>query len=133
MANLRARRMSLLQVEFIDCRMTGLNGGEVEAQDVLIREGDQRYSRLQASQFRSTEFDGCNLEESELQDSDFSGCIFRRCNMRGVEMGNAKLKDADLRGSVVEGMNIGLAGLRGAVVDPAQAMLFALLLGIRIE
>jgi uncharacterized protein YjbI with pentapeptide repeats len=133
LANLRTRAMTLVRVEFIDCRMTGVSGGDVDAQDLLIREGDQRYCQFRSSKFKSTEFDGCNFEDADFQDTDFTGAIFRRCNMRNVEMGKARLYDADLRGSTVEGLHIGLEGLRGAVVDPAQAMSFALLMGIRIE
>jgi uncharacterized protein YjbI with pentapeptide repeats len=132
-ANLSTRGLTLLRVELIDCRMTGLSGGDVDAQDVLIRDGDQRYSQMRSSRFRNTEFDNCNFEEGDFQGTDFTGAIFRRCNLRNVEMGKARLPDADLRGSIVEGMHIAVEGLRGAVVDPAQAMTFALLLGIRIE
>lgn len=133
LANLRAQVMTLVRVEFVDCRMTGLSGGTVDAQDLLIRDGDQRYCQFRDSKFKSTEFDGCNFEEADFQDTDFTGAIFRRCNLRKVEMGKARLYDADLRGSDVESMHIELDGLRGAVVDPAQAMSFALLMGIRIE
>ena len=133
LANLRARVMTLVRVELIDCRMTGLSGGTVDAQDLLIREGDQRYCQFRESKFKSAEFEGCNFEEADFQDTDFTGAIFRRCNLRKVEMGKARLYDADLRGSIVEGMHIEIDGLRGAVVDPAQAMSFALLMGIRIE
>jgi uncharacterized protein YjbI with pentapeptide repeats len=133
LANLRTRELVLIRVEFIDCRMTGLSGGEVNAQDLLIREGDQRYCQIRSSRFKAAEFDECNFEESDFRETDFTGAVFRRCNLRNVEMGKAKLYDADLRGSIVEGMQIGVEGLRGAVVDPAQAMTFALLMGIRIE
>ena len=133
LANLRTRGFTLTRVEFIDCRMTGLSGGVVDARDVLIREGDQRYCQFRFSRFKAAEFDSCNFEEADFQDTDFTGAVFRRCNMRNVEMGKAKLYDADLRGSMVDGMHIGLEGLRGAVVDPAQAMSLALLMGIRIE
>jgi len=133
LANLRARGLTMTRVEFIDCRMTGLSGGDVDARDVLIREGGQRYCQFRASRFKAAEFDSCNFEESDFQDTDFTGAVFRRCNMRNVEMGQAKLYDADLRGSMIEGLHIGLEGLRGALVDPAQAMSLALLMGIRIE
>lgn len=133
LANLTTRGLTLLRVELIDCRITGLSGGDVDAQDVLIRDGDQRYSQIRASRFRNTEFDNCNFEESDFQGTDFTGTVFRRCNLRNVEMGNARLPNADLRGSIVEGLHIAVEGLRGAVVDPSQAMTFALLLGLRIE
>ena len=48
-------------------------------------------------------------------------------------MNRVKLANADLRGCNVDGLNVFPEGLRGATVDPAQAMVFARLLGIRIE
>lgn len=118
LSNLSTHGLSLTRVEFIDCRMTGLSGGDVDGRDVLIRDGDQRYCQIRSSRFIGAEFDGCNFEEADFQGTDFTGSVFRRCNLRNVEMGKAKLYNADLR---------------GAVVDPSQAMSFALLLGIRIE
>lgn len=133
LANMEVRGWNLTRVEFVDCRMTGFSGGETEALDVLVQEGDLRYSRFRDSRFKAAEFDRCNFEDADFQGTDLSGSIFRGCNLRNVEMGRARLSDADLRGSAVEGLHIALEGLRGAVVDPSQAMQFALLLGIRIE
>jgi uncharacterized protein YjbI with pentapeptide repeats len=133
LANLSTHGMTLTRVEFIDCRMTGLSGGDVEALDLLIREGDQRYLQMRAGRCKGAEFDECNFEEADFQGTDFSGAVFRRCNLRNVEMGAARLGEADLRGSVLEGMHIATEGLRGAVVDAGQAMTLALLLGVRIE
>jgi uncharacterized protein YjbI with pentapeptide repeats len=133
LANLNVRGLTLVRTEFIDCRMTGLTGGEVDGQDVLIREGDQRYCQMRSSRFKAAEFDACNFEDADFQETDFTGAVFRRCNLRNVEMGKAKLYDADLRGSMVEGLHVAPEALRGAVVDAAQAMVFAQLLGIRIE
>ena len=132
-ADWRGRTVGALRVEFVDCRMTGLSGGDVEGRDVLIRDGDQRFCQIRSSRFKGAEFDGCNFEDADFQGTDFSGSVFRRCNLRNVEMGNAKLFNADPRGSIVEGLHIAPEGLRGAVADPSQAMSFALLLGIRIE
>ena len=47
-------------------------------------------------------------------------------------MTGARLQDADLRGSNVEGLRLDAKDVRGATVDPAQAMVLARLLGIRI-
>jgi uncharacterized protein YjbI with pentapeptide repeats len=133
LANLQLRGMTLVRVEFINCRMTGFRAGEADCQDVLISEGDQRYSQFRFSHFQSSEFDTCNFEDADFYGTDLSGSRFRKCNLRNAEMGKVKLVDADLRGSVVEGMQLNAEDIRGAVVDLSQAMLFAPLLGIRIE
>ena len=133
LANLETRGLTLVRVEFINCRMTGLRGGDADCQDLLIREGDQRYSQFRFSQFKSAEFDSCNFADADFHGTDLSGAIFRRCNLRAADMHEVKLVNADLRGSMVEGVELTAQDIRGAIVDPAQAMIFATLLGIRIE
>ena len=133
LANLETRALMLIRVEMVQCRMTGLRAGEADCQDVLISEGDQRYSLFRFSRFRSAEFDSCNFEEADFQGTDLSGARFRKCNLRNAEMSKVKLLNADLRGSLVEGLRLNTEDLRGATVDPAQALIFAALLGIRIE
>jgi uncharacterized protein YjbI with pentapeptide repeats len=133
LANLETRGLTLIRVELLQCRMTGLRAGEADCQDVLIGEGDQRYSLFRFSRFRSAEFDSCNFEEADFQGTDLSGARFRKCNLRNAEMSKVKLPNADLRGSLVEGLRLNAEDLRGATVDAAQALIFAGLLGIRIE
>jgi uncharacterized protein YjbI with pentapeptide repeats len=133
LANLETRALTLIRVEFINCRMTGLRAGVADCQDVLISEGDQRYSQFRYSRFRSAEFDACNFTEADFQGTDLSGAIFRKCDLRNAEMSKVQLLNTDLRGSLVEGLHLNAEDIRGAVVDLSQAMIFAPLLGIRIE
>jgi uncharacterized protein YjbI with pentapeptide repeats len=133
LANLETRALTLIRVELIDCRMTGLRAGVADCQDVLFSGGDQRYSQFRFSRFKSAEFDCCNFADADFQGTDLSGSLFHRCNLENAEMSKAKLVNADLRGSKVEGLQMSAGDIRGAVVDASQAMIFAALLGIRIE
>ena len=133
LANLETRSLTLIRVEFINCRMTGLRATEAECQDVLISEGDLRYTQFRYAKFKAAEFDTCNFEEADFLGADLSGSIFRKCNLQNAEMNKVKLVNADLRTSNVEGLHLRAEDVRGAVVDLTQAMLFAPLLGIRIE
>jgi uncharacterized protein YjbI with pentapeptide repeats len=132
LSNLETSALKMVRVEFINCRMTGFRAGKLEGQDVLISQGDQRYSQFRFSHFKSSEFDSCNFEDADFYGTDLSGARFRSCNLRNAELSKSKLIDADLRGSVVDGMQLNAEDIRGAVVDASQAMLFAPLLGIRI-
>lgn len=133
LANLETRSLNLTRVEFIDCRMTGLRAGEADCRDVLVSAGDQRYCQFRFSRFKSAEFDACNFAEADFQGTDLSGSIFRRCSLLNAEMSKVRLVNADLRGSTIEGLQLNAEDIRGAVVDASQAMIFASLLGIRIE
>jgi uncharacterized protein YjbI with pentapeptide repeats len=132
LSNIEISRLSLVRVEILDCRMTGFRAGEAQCNDVLISQGDQRYSVFRFSRFQSVEFRSCNLSSSDFYGSDLSGTRFCNCDLRGAEMTGVQLKNADLRGSSVDGLRLGAGDIRGAIVDPAQAMIFAQLLGIRI-
>lgn len=133
LANVRVHRMSLLRVEFIDCRLTGFRATALEWQDVLLRNCDVRYAQLQSGKFRSCEFDTCNWEDADLQNADLTGAVLRACKLRRADLQGATLRNTDFRTSEVEEMAVGMNDVRGAIVDPAQAMVFARLLGLQIR
>jgi uncharacterized protein YjbI with pentapeptide repeats len=133
LANFETHGLNLVRVEFINCRMTGLRAGEADCQDLLVSGGDQRYCQFRFSRFRSAEFESCNFSEADFYGTDLSGALIRRCNLQNAEMSKTKLLNTDLRDSNVEGLQLNPEDIRGAIVDPTQAMIFASLLGIRIE
>lgn len=132
LANIRAHRIALVRVEFIDCRLTGFTARALDWQDVLIQNGDVRYVQFQDGKFRTCEFDACNWQESDLQSSDLTGSVFRSCNLAQADFRRTKLQDTDFRKSDVEGLQVEMNDLRGAIVEPAQAMVFARVLGLQI-
>jgi uncharacterized protein YjbI with pentapeptide repeats len=133
LANLHAHRITLVRVELIDCRLVGFQATVLDWQDVLIREGDVRYSQFQRGKFRACEFDRCNWQEADLQGADLVGSIFRSCNLARADLRTTKLQNTDFRNSEVDGMVVGIGDLKGAIVDPAQAMIFARLLELQIR
>jgi uncharacterized protein YjbI with pentapeptide repeats len=132
-ANIAVKRMELVRAEFIDCRLTGLSATAFEWKDVLIRNCDVSYAQLPGGSFQNCESDGCNWHEADLQNADLSGSVFRSCNLERTDFHGAKLQNTDFRTSEVEEMRIGMNDLRGAIVDPAQAMVFARVLGLQIR
>lgn len=133
LANMRARRMVLVRVEFIDCRLTGFRGNGVDWKDVLLQNGDGRYAQFEGGTLQSCEFDGCNLQEADFQNADLSGSVLRSCDLARTDFRGGKLRNTDFRGSAVEDMIAGMGDLRGAIVDPAQAMILARLMGLQIR
>jgi uncharacterized protein YjbI with pentapeptide repeats len=133
LSNIRAHRVSLVRVEFIDCKLAGLRTHGLEGQDVLISNCDVRYAQFQGGKLHATEFEQSNCQEADFQGTDLSGSIFRSCKMERADLRGAKLRKTDFRGSEVEGMLVGIEDLRGAIADAAQAMIFARLLGLEIS
>jgi len=132
LANIRAHRISLIRVELVDCRLTGFRATALDWQDVLVQNSDLSYSQFEDGRFRTCEFDECNCQEADFQGSDLSGSILRACNLARADLSRANLKNTDFRKSEVEGMVVGKGDLKGAIVDPAQAMVFARVLGLQI-
>ena len=132
LSNIRAHRMALMRVELIDCRLTGFAATALDWQHVLIQNGDVRYAQLQGGTFRACEFVACKWNEADLQNADLTGSVFRSCELARADLQGAKLQNTDFRTSEVEGMLVGMNDLRGAIVDPAQAMIFARVLGLQI-
>lgn len=133
LANLETHALTLVRVEFIDCRMTGLRAGKADCQHVLLSGGDQRYTQFRFSHLRAAEFNDCNFEEADLYGTDLTGARFRNCNLQRTEMSKTRLLNADLRGSRIEGLQLAADDIKGAIVDITQAMLLAPLLGIQIR
>ena len=132
-ANAEATAPKILCTEFLNCRLTGFHMPEADCQHVLISEGDAAFSQFRFSIFKTTEFNACNFTEADLQSADLRGAILKGCNFTQAEMTGAKLDGADFRGSRVEGLTANAEDLKGAIVDPAQAMIFAELMGLKIR
>lgn len=132
-ANAAAAAPKILRVEFLNCRLTGLRATEAKCQHVLISEGDAAFSQFRFGVFKTSEFNSCNFSEADFHNSDLRGAILKGCNFENAEMTGAKLEAADFRGSRVEGLVANAEDLRGAIVDPAQAMVFAELMGLKIR
>ena len=133
LANVKMLGLNLVRVEFVNCRMTGFHAVEAKCQDLLVREGDQRYSQFRFSNFKRVEFDACDFDDADFYGADLRNSVFRKCSLRKAEMSEARLQGADLRGSSIDDLRLNAKDIFGAIVDPSQAMIFARLLGIRIE
>jgi uncharacterized protein YjbI with pentapeptide repeats len=132
-ANAEAIGVKGVRAEFINCRLTGLRAVESEWQDLLIAEGDASFSQFRLGIFKRSELNGCNFAEADFHGCDLRDALLKSCEFKNADMTGAKLEGADFRGSRVEGL-MALAGdLKGAIVDPAQAMIFAELLGLKIR
>ena len=132
-ANAEASGLKITRVEFLNCRLTGLRAVQAECQHLLISEGDASFSQFRFGVFKMSEFFSCKFAEADFQGSDLRGAILKGCDLTNVEMIGARLEGSDFRGSRVEGLVANAEDLKGAIVDPAQAMIFAELMGLKIR
>ena len=132
-ANAEAFAPKMMRVEFLNCRLTGFRMPEADCQHVLISEGDAAFSQFRFGVFKTSEFNTANFAEADLQNADLRNAVLKGCNFTKAEMTGAKLDGADFRGSQMEGLTANAEDLKGAIVDPAQAMIFAELMGLKIR
>jgi uncharacterized protein YjbI with pentapeptide repeats len=132
-ANSEAAAPKMIRVEFLNSRLTGFRAVEAECQHLLISAGDASYSQFRFAVFKTSEFDSCNFSEADFHGSDLRGTILKSCDLKNAEMTGTQLEAADFRGSNVEGLVARTEDLKGAIVDPAQAMIFAELMGLKIR
>ncbi|MBN9661470.1 MAG: DinB family protein [Acidobacteria bacterium] len=132
LAHLKVQRMVLERVEIVDCRLMGFSAESLDARDLLIQNSDVRYASLHGAWLRNCELEGSKWQEADLRSADLSGTVIRRCDLDRADLRDAKLLDTDFRTSQLEGMQVDTKDLRGAIVEPAQAMILAQRMGLRI-
>lgn len=133
LTNATCERLIARRVEFIGCRLLGLNVTDGHFQNVTFRDCDVQLTRFRFSSFDSVIFNECNLTDANFQGADLSGVRFEKCNLGNAEMSQAKLTGTDFRTSTIEGLRVGPKEVIGAVVDHFQAAYMASLLGLIIK
>lgn len=133
LTNATCERLIARRVEFVGCRLLGLNVTDGHFQNVTFRDCDVQLARFRFSSFDSVIFNECNLTDANFQGADLSGVRFEKCNLSNAEMSQAKLTGTDFRTSTIEGLRVGPKEVVGAVVDHFQAAYMASLLGLIIR
>ena len=131
--NAEAIGLKATRVEFLNCRLTGFRAVEAECRDLLISQGDAGYSQFRFGRFKTSELNACNFGDSDFHGSDLRGALLKGCEFKNADMTGARLEGTDFRGSGVDGLLATATDLKGAIVDPAQAMIFAELMGLKIR
>jgi uncharacterized protein YjbI with pentapeptide repeats len=111
-ANLRASRGSMVRVEAVQLRGTGLDLAEAAVRDVSFSA-----SRLDLASFRFAKlervvFDDCRLEEADFHGATLTSVFFRRCNLTGASFAAARCEHSELQGCELADLQ-GVEGLRG--------------------
>lgn len=136
LANLRARKSSLIRSELSVLRMTGFHWTDGLLRDVRFTE-----SRLDLSSFRFTElasvaFDRCNLTGVDFINADLGRAQFTACDLTGAQFSHAKMEGARFANCVLVDIG-GVTSWNGAVVRSHDLVTLsytlAAALGIRVE
>jgi uncharacterized protein YjbI with pentapeptide repeats len=126
-------KAGLRRVEFVDCRLLGIQLPEAQLDDVLFKDCNAEEAVFVSAAFRAARFDQCNLRRASFEEADLTGVVFRQCDLTEANLCGAKLNGADLRGSNINGVRVGARELQGAIIDSTQAIQVTSLLGLVVR
>lgn len=112
------------RVEFINCRMTGVDFNKASVHDVLFRGCKLDMANFRFADVRRVQFIDCTFVESDFLNATLHDVRFESCVLEKVTFDQAKCKQVDLRTSQLVELS-GWSSLKGAVIDTAQLMAIA--------
>ena len=133
LAQLTMDRGSGLRVALRECRLLGFHAAECRFNEAEFSDCTAPLALFFGSKFKSARFSHCVLTEASFQETDLTGVVFHECDLRQANFQGATLVGAALRGSQHDGIVAGPRELQGAIVDPHQAALLAVLLGLDVR
>ena len=104
LANVQARRASLVRVAVTGCRLTGISLFEAFVRDVTFAGCRIDLASFGSSRLQQVTFEDCVLTQtdflqSELQSVRFHGCDLRQADFRGAQLDRCELRGCDLEGA----------------------------------
>jgi uncharacterized protein YjbI with pentapeptide repeats len=133
LSNTVIRSFDVTRVEFIDCKLIGMNALGCKWQDVLLQSCDARFAQLSEGRVRRSEFRETQLREAALNVMDLEGTRLYDVVLRQADLGETRLVDIDLRTCDIEGISLRIEDLRGAIVSAVQAMELVRFLGVVVQ
>jgi uncharacterized protein YjbI with pentapeptide repeats len=123
----------LRRVEFIGCRLLGMQMIEAQLENVVFKECKLDGFVFTSAICKAVRFEKCILHEALLEESDLNGVVFKECDLTHASLLGSSLNDVDLRGSVINGIKAYAKDMRGAIIEPSQAIQVVSLMGVRVQ
>ncbi|GAB4059715.1 pentapeptide repeat-containing protein [Catellatospora paridis] len=125
-------RCNLFEAEFTGCKLTGSVFEQCTLRPLRVIGGDWSFVNLSDADLRGVTFSGVRMREADLTSALCDGATISAVDLSGAHLTRAKLNRCDLRGSDLTALHPNEVELRDAVIDPAQAVVIAQSLGLRI-
>lgn len=136
LANVHARKSSLLRVVAIDCRLTGIDWAAGAVREVRFSRCKMNLASFRHQKLHHVLFEDCNLRDSDFQAADLRGARFERCDLSNVQFSNASLYGARFRDCTLDQVR-GVESLRGAAIGEKDLIslspAMASAIGIRVD
>lgn len=126
-------RCNLFDARFTDCKLVGSTFESCSLDLLRVSGGDWSYVGLSGADLRSATLDGLRMREADLRGARLQAATLTDCDLSGASWDKADLSRCDLRGSDLSALDPATVQLRGAVIDPQQAMLLAVAMGLDVR
>lgn len=133
LSNSMLRRFEATRVEFLDCKLIGMNAFGCRWNDVLIDHCDARFAQFGEGRLRRCEIRGSQLRETGLVRVTLEATKLIDVVLRQADLAETRLHGVDLSACDIEGITLRIEDLRGAIVSAPQAMELARLLEVLIK
>lgn len=122
LSNAQLRSFEATRVEFLSCKLVGINALACRWQHVLLDHCDARFGQFSEGRIRHSELRATQLREAALGRVDLEATRFIDVVLRQADLANTRLAGLDLSTCDLEQISTRIEDLRGAIVSAAQAM-----------
>jgi uncharacterized protein YjbI with pentapeptide repeats len=120
-ANLKTYGSSLIRVEFVAVRLTGMVWSSGGLRDVRFSNCRADLSSFRFSRLTTVVFEGCNLRQADFQDADLKRTHFIDCDLMAAQFSNAQMRGARFSNCLLDGIG-GITSFGGARIDSPDLM-----------
>jgi uncharacterized protein YjbI with pentapeptide repeats len=135
-ASLKTSKSSLIRVEVINSRLTGLVWSSGGLRDVKLISCRADLSSFRFSALTNVVFDECNLRQADFQNADLRQAHFVNCDLTAAQFSHAQMSGIRFSGCILDGVG-GVTSFNGVRIDSVDlislARTLASALGIIIE
>ncbi len=118
------------RVEFVNCKIIGINLSEATLRDVTFENCNGQYSFFSYSNCKKVAF---LVIFSDFKNSLFSNVEFQECNLLQSQMNFTNLKGIDFTSCDIEGIGVNINDINGVIVTAMQAVALSSLLGLVVK
>ena len=121
---LKVPKLSGDRIEFMSCRMSGVQIYESTLRDVLFQGSKLDLANFRFAKLKNVIFDSCELKDIDFIGVEFDNVKLVNCELENADFSNSKIIKLDLRSNQLNNIK-GIMSLKGAIVSSSQLIAIA--------
>ena len=131
LSNLRFENSTFQRVQFVDCRLTGVEWIKAALMNGSFKSCSMDYANLADTKLDHVEWSDCRMRESAWNNLRAKQTFFQ-CDLTSAMIRGVSMKGMDMTTCTLDGISIDPNDLRGMRVTALQALMFSRMLGLEI-